>query len=182
MQVFAKIMFMSAPVYRSVSHCGFFARPGPSTDSDATGLLQYMDSSMGRQSVSLARCLASCGLQLVWFCCFLAPAVLKTRFAGCYCEGNFQAVLARSSVSSWVGSALPDPVYFTLVSSIVGRSHLRSAVTGTCVCAWIADVDNWTSGVRRLLSVGMELSPGLSSWSRAQSFDFQTSTQESRLI
>ena len=44
------------------------------------------DSSVGHQSVSSARCLASCALQLVWFCCFLTPAVLKTRFVPC-CTG-----------------------------------------------------------------------------------------------
>ena len=77
-------------------------------------------------------------------------------------EGNFQAVLARSSVSSWVGSALPDPVLHTgqlnrwTLTSPFGRH-------GHGVCAWIADVDNWTSGVRHLLSVCMEQSPGRSS-------------------
>ena len=44
---------------------------------------------------------------------------------------------------------------------------------------WIADVDNWTSGVRRLLSVCMEQSPGWSSWSRAV---FWLSDVDSRLI
>ena len=78
------------------------------------------------------------------------------------CEGDFQAVLVRSSVSSWVGSALPDPVlhpsqlYRRTLTSPFGRH-------GHGVCAWIADVDNWTSGVRRLLSVCMEQSPGRSS-------------------
>ena len=37
----------------------------------------------------------------------------RSALAGCTCEGNFQAVLARTSVSSWVGSALPDPVLHT---------------------------------------------------------------------
>ena len=36
----------------------------------------------------------------------------------------------------------------------------------------------WTSGVRHLLSVCMEQSTGWSAWSRAQSSDFQTSTQD----
>ena len=66
-------------------------------------------------------------------------------------------VLARSSVSSWVGSALPDPVLHT------GQLYRRTLTSpfgrhGHGVCAWIADVDNWTSGVRRLLSVCMEQS------------------------
>ena len=40
----------------------------------------------GHQSISSARCLVSCGLQLVWFCCFLVPAVSITRSAP-YCTG-----------------------------------------------------------------------------------------------
>ena len=101
----------------------------------------------------------------------------RAALAGCTCEGNFQAVLARSSVSSWVGSALPDPVLHTgqlnrwTLTSPFGRH-------GHGACAWIADVDNWTSGVRHLLSVCMEQSTGWSAWSRAQSSDFQTSTQD----
>ena len=76
------------------------------------------------------------------------------------------------------GSAPPYLIqYFTPVSSIAGRSHLRH---GHGVCAWIADVDDWTSGVRHLLSVCMEQSTGWSAWSRAQSSDLQTF--DSRLI
>ena len=39
----------------------------------------------------------------------------RAALARCSCEDNFQAVLARSSVSSWVGSALfdSDPVLHT---------------------------------------------------------------------
>ena len=100
----------------------------------------------------------------------------RAALAGCTCEGDFQAVLACSSVSSWVGSALPDPVLHTgqlnrwTLTSPFGRH-------GRGVWAWIADVDNWTSGVRHLFSVCMEQSLGWSAWSRAQSSDFQTSTQ-----
>ena len=100
----------------------------------------------------------------------------RAALAGCSGEGNFQAVLAHSTVSSWVGSALPDPVLYT-------RQLYRRTLTspfgrhGHGVCAWIADVVNWTSGVHCLLSVCMEQSPGWSSWSRAQSFNFQMSTQ-----
>ena len=101
----------------------------------------------------------------------------RAALAGCTCEGKFQAVLARSWVSLWVGSALPDPVLHT---GQLNRWTLTSPFGhhGCGVCAWIADVDNWTSGVRHLLSVCMEQSPGWSAWSRAQSSDLQTSTQD----
>ena len=69
------------------------------------------------------------------------------------------------------GSAPPYLIrYFTPVSSIVGRSHLRSAATGTVLVPGSRTSTIWTSGVRRLLSVCMEQSPGWSSWPRAQSF------------
>ena len=101
----------------------------------------------------------------------------RTALARCSGEGNFQAVLARSSVSSRVGSTLSDPVFHT------GQLYRRTLTSPFCryrhvACAQIADVDNWTSGVRHLLSVCVEQSPGWSSWSRAQSLDFQTSTQD----
>ena len=126
---------LSAPVYPSVGQWGFFARPGPSTDSDATGLLQWTPrwgTKVSPQPVDSRP--ASCSSFD-----YAASSHQQCRkrdshhaaLAWCSCEDNFQAVLARSSVSSGVGSALPDPVYFTPVSSIVGRSHLRSAVTGT---------------------------------------------------
>ena len=92
-------------------------------------------------------------------------------------EGNFQAVLARSSVSSWVGFVLPDPVLHT------GQLYRRTLTFlfgrhGLVVWAQIADFDKCTSGVHHLLSVCMEQSPGWFSWSRAQSLNFQTSTQD----
>ena len=61
----------------------------------------------------------------------------------------------RSSVSSWVDSVLPDPalhtdqLYRRTLTSLFGH-HEHG------VCAWIADVDNCTLGIRRLLSVCME--------------------------
>ena len=168
--------------YPSVAHCNFFARPGQSTGSDASGLLQRTPrwgTKVSPQPVVSRP--AGCSS-------FDSAAPLhqqcrkrnshRAALAGCFSEGDFQAVLARSSVSSWVGSALPDPVlhpsqlFHWPLTSPFGRNEHG-------VCAWIADVDNWTSGVCRLLSVCMEQSPGWSSWSRAQSFDFQTSTQNS---
>ena len=171
----------SASVYPSVAHCGFFTRPGSSTDFDVTRLLQRTPrwgAEVPPQPV--VACPAGCSS--------FDPAASphqqcrkrdshRAALAGCTCEGNFQAVLARSSVSSWVGSALPDPVLHTgqlnrwTLTSPFGRH-------GHGVCARIADVDNWTSGVRHLLSVCMEQSTGRSAWSRAQSSDFQTSTQD----
>ena len=170
-----------ASVYPSVAHCGFFARPGSSTDFDATGLLQrtprwgtkvsfqpVVSRPAGRSSFDSA---ASSHQQC------RKRDLHHTALAGCSCEGNFQAVLARLSMSSWVGSALPDPVLHTgqlnrwTLTSPFGRH-------GRGVCAWIADIDNWTSSVCHLISVCMEQSPGLSAWSRAQSSDFQTSSQD----
>ena len=129
------------------------------------------------------KCLIS-GLQVVWFCCFLAPAVSKTRFAPYVL--HWLDVPARVTFKLCLlahrclnGSAPPYLIRcFTPVSSIVGRSHLRSAVTGTVFVPGSRTSTIGPSGVRRLLSVCMEQSPGWSSWSRAQSFDFQTSTQD----
>ena len=142
----------SAPVYPSVAHCGFFARPGPSTDSDATGLLQRTPrwgTKVSPQPVVSrpAGCSSFDSAASSHQQCRKRDSH-RAALAGCSCEGDFQAVLARSSVSSWVGSALPDPVLHTsqlyrrTLSSPFGRH-------GHGVCAWIADVDNWTSGVRR---------------------------------
>ena len=73
---------------------------------------------------------------------------------------NFKLCLLASSVSSWVGSALPDPVLHT---SQLYRRTLTSPFGrhGHGVCAWLADINNWNSGVHRLLSDCMEQSPGL---------------------
>ena len=85
----------------------------------------------------------------------------RAALVGCSCKGNFQAVLVSSSVSSWVGSALPDLIlhigqlYLRTLTSPFGR-HRHG------VCAWMADVDNWTSGICHLLSVCMEQSLGWS--------------------
>ena len=88
----------SAPVYPSVAHCEFFARPGPSADSDATGLLQRTPrwgTKVSPQPV------VSRPARLI----LLLPrsssveneirTLLQPALAGYSCEGNFQAVLAR---------------------------------------------------------------------------------------
>ena len=118
------------------------------------------DSSVGHQSVSSTRCLASCGLQLVWFCCFLAPAVLKTRFVPCCTgwmflassESYFQAVHARSSVSSWDGSVLPRPLLHTR-SALSLDAHISvRPPRACCLCP---------DRRRRQLNLGLSPSPPL---------------------
>ena len=55
----------------------------------------------------------------------------RAALAGCSCKGNFQAVLARSSVSSWVGSALPDPVLHT--GQLYRRTIMHISVRQFCL-------------------------------------------------
>ena len=100
----------SAPVHPSVAHCGFFARPGPSTDSDATGLLQRTPrwgTKVSPQPVVSrpAGCSSFDSAASLHQQCRKRDSH-RAALAWCPCEGDFQAVLARSSVSSWVGSAL----------------------------------------------------------------------------
>ena len=93
------------------------------------------DSSVGHQSVSSARCLASCGAAARLI--LLLPRTSSV-------ENEIRNVLHWLDVPARVtfklcllahrclhGSAPPYLIrYFTPVSSIVGRSHLRSAATG----------------------------------------------------
>ena len=107
----------SASVYPSVAHCWFFTRPGSSTDFDATRLLQRTPrwgAEVPSQPVVLcpAGCSSFDSAASSYQQCRKRDSH-RAALAGCTCEGNFQAVLARSSVSSWVGSALPDPVLHT---------------------------------------------------------------------
>ena len=101
-----------------------------------------MDSSVGHQGVSLARLsrvLRAAARLVLLLPRTAAPAVLKTRFVPCctgwmFLRGFFQAVLARPSVSSWVGSALPGPLLHT------GQLHRRMHTSpfgchGHVVCA-----------------------------------------------
>ena len=50
----------------------------------------------------------------------------RTALARCSCEDNFQSVLARSSVSSRVGSALSDPVFHS------GQLYRRTLTSPFC--------------------------------------------------
>ena len=89
------------------------------------------DSLVEHQSVSSACCLASCWLQLVWFCCFLAPTVLKTRFILCGTGWRVMFKLCFLAHQCLHGSAPPYLVhYFIPISSIVRPTHLRSAAAG----------------------------------------------------
>ena len=123
----------SASVYPSVAHCGFFTRPGSSTDFDATRLLQWTPrwgAEVPPQPV------VSCPVGCRSFD-LLLPRTSSV-------ENEIRTVLHWLDVPARVtfklcllahrclhGSAPPYLIrYFTPVSSIVGRSHLRSAVTG----------------------------------------------------
>ena len=120
----------SAPVYPSVAHCGFFARPGSGIDPDATGLLErapWRGTKVSPEPVVLRP--AGCSS-------FDSAAsshqqgrkrdLHRTALAQCSSEGNFQAVLARSSVSSRVSSALSDPVFHS------GQLYRRTLTSPFC--------------------------------------------------
>ena len=123
----------SAPVYQSVAHCGLFARPGSSTDPDATGLLQ-------RTPWWAPKCLLSPLSRVMRAAARLILLLPRTSSV----KNEIHTVLhwldvpARATFKLCVlahrclhGTAPPYLVrYFTPVSSIVGRTHLRSAATG----------------------------------------------------
>ena len=157
------------------------ARLGLSTDPDATGLLQrtpWWGTKVSPQPVVShpAGCSSFDSAASLHQQCWKWDSY-HAALAGCSCESNFQAVLARSSVSSWDGSALPRPLLHT--GQLYCWTHTSPfGCHGHVVCAQITDVNNWTLGFRHLLPFCMEQSPGRSSWSLAQPYDFQTSTQD----
>ena len=115
----------STPVYSSVAHWEFFTCPGSNTDSDTTGLLQLL-SPLSRVLwaaaclIMLLPCTSSVENEI---CIVLHWLDVPSRVTFKLC------LLAHPCL---YGSALPYLIrYFTPVSSIVGRSHLRSVATGT---------------------------------------------------
>ena len=121
----------SAPVYSSVAHLGFFARLVSSTDSDATGLLQWTP--RWGTKVSPQPVVLRAAARLILLLPLTSSVENEIHTVLHWLDVPARVTFKLCLLAHWClhGSAPPYLIrYFTPVSSIIGCTHLPSAATG----------------------------------------------------